>query len=352
MADAAHAGVTKFAPRPRSGSPATATGLTPQVMLRSDGECAYPVIDGVPGLLAPEMLCPPGEGPEFDLQEPRYAEAYEEMTHYNQLAALVMDQLPQSGPGLALKRILDGREQGAAFPVPYDLWIDAAYDAAAQFDCYNHLAPFHGKRILQLGGGGIHAVKFLLAGAAESWLVTPMKGECQLGTALAAWVGVKEQFHGTMGIAEELPFADESFDGIYIGGCLHHTVLELALAECRRVLVPGGGVAAQEPWRAPFYSIGTRIFGKREAGVYCHPLNKERLDPLFRIFESAEIVHHGALTRYPLLALRQVGIQVEVPFSRRLCALDDAIASLIPPLRRSGSSVAVLGRKAPASGLL
>ena len=33
------------------------------------------------------------------------------------------------------------------------------------------------KRVLQVGGSGSHAVKFLVAGAAEAWLITPMHGE-------------------------------------------------------------------------------------------------------------------------------------------------------------------------------
>ncbi len=42
-----------------------------------------------------------------------------------------------------------------------------------------------GARVLQVGGSGLHAVKFLLAGAAETWLVSPVHGELIFGRALA-----------------------------------------------------------------------------------------------------------------------------------------------------------------------
>jgi len=55
--------------------------------------------------------------------------------------------------------------------------IDAVYDCGGQWDAYNHLAPIRGKRVLQVGGKGIHAIKFILAGVKEAWLLSPMIGE-------------------------------------------------------------------------------------------------------------------------------------------------------------------------------
>ena len=71
---------------PRSNAEPAPFGVTPTLMVRSDNACAYPVVDGIPILLAPEQITPANRPQSFDLQDVKYAEAYEEMTHYNQVA--------------------------------------------------------------------------------------------------------------------------------------------------------------------------------------------------------------------------------------------------------------------------
>src|SRR4051812_38277777 len=60
-------------------------GVTTTLMVRSDNMCAYPVVDGIPILLAPEQITSPDRRHEFDLKDVKSAEAYEEMTHYNKV---------------------------------------------------------------------------------------------------------------------------------------------------------------------------------------------------------------------------------------------------------------------------
>ena len=55
-------------------------------MLRSDNEAAYPIVAGIPVLLGPEGLTHPDRAGDEDLHVPVYAEAYEEMAHYNSVA--------------------------------------------------------------------------------------------------------------------------------------------------------------------------------------------------------------------------------------------------------------------------
>src|SRR6266536_3412061 len=69
----------------RSGGPQP-IGPTSTVMLREDHQCAYPIVNGTPVLLAPEALVPRSRQRSFDLSDPRYAEAYAEMNFYNQAA--------------------------------------------------------------------------------------------------------------------------------------------------------------------------------------------------------------------------------------------------------------------------
>jgi len=321
-------------------------GRTEWVLLRQDGACAYPVVDGVPILLVPEALRPDGASLDVDLCLPQYAEAYDEMGFYNEEARKESLSIEQS-ESFRIVQMCAQRAHDAmsSFPAPAEVWIDGVYDSAAQADAYRGLAPLPGKRLMQLGGKGIHAVKLLLGGAAETWSVTPMLGEALCGRALGATVGVSGKLRQVVAVAEELPFPDAMFDGIYSGGCLHHMQTPIALPEIARVLNAGGAFVAVEPWRAPLYALGTRLFGKREAGAYCRPLTPERLAPLGRAFSTSRVIHHGALTRYPLLALDKLGVRSGLDLVQRLTSIDDAISDWVPGLRAAGSSIVVHGIK-------
>lgn len=349
-AKAVVSGGAEFVPRREEGP--QLFGNIDTVMLRADGGCAYPVVRGIPILLVPEMLVPPLQARAFDLSNPKYREAYEEMEYYNAVAEKEAQAIEDSKwvRPFAILREASGAQR-SSFPAPLDLWLDAVYDAPAQGEAYAHIAPLAGKRVLQVGGKGIHAVKFLCAGAREAWVVTPMLGELVFATTLAQYCDVQDRLHCVAGIAEELPFADGVFDAVYAGGCVHHFVTELALPECARVLRPGGRFAAVEPWRAPLYGVGTRVlgkreepvFGKRDIGVCCSPLSRDRLEPFFHSFQQATITHHGTLTRYPMLALYKLGMPMKLTTYWKICIVDDFLCSLVPPVRRIGSSVSLLG---------
>jgi len=342
---------------PLSPRPGTPFGRTSQVLVRSDGGCAYPVHDqGFPLLLIPEMLLPPGAARSFDLSAPQYSEAYAEMAYYDG-AAEVNRRLAESKGIAELERTDCGLRSLAAiaalgsgdklnFPVPEDVWVDAPYDGSAQLDAYRHLAPVAGQDVLQLGGTGLHAVKFLLGGAREATVLTPMPGELLFAAHLGERYGVADRLRLVAAVAEELPFTDSAFDRIFSGGCVHHMETSVALPESARVLRPGGRFAAVDPWRAPFYGIGTRLFGKREVDVHCRPLTKARVDPLFGSFEDARVMHHGTFARYLLIAMGKVGVVPSVRLLRQVEQIDDAAASLLH-VRRFGSSVALLGTAGP-----
>jgi hypothetical protein len=121
---------------------------------------------------------------------------------------------------------------------------------------------------------------------------------------------------------------------------------EVAFAEAARVLAEGGRYAACEPWRAPLYGVGTRIIGKRDRDVNCRPLDAQRAQPVYSAFARAEVVHHGALTRYPLLALSKAGLRFGADVNRRIMDADDVLASFVPRLRAAGSSCVLLAEKA------
>lgn len=336
-------------PCPRTGASAKPIGRTPTVLLRSDNACAFPILDGLPVLLAPEMLAPAAGAPTFDLRAPQYEEAFEEMDFYNGVAGDAIAKVASGGSDWYFTQIMKlSPEERRRFPNPRSAWIDAPYDCKSQWDAYRHIGPVTGKVVVQLGGSGIHTVKFLLAGAKEGWLLTPMPGELRYARALAARCGVLDRFKGVIAVGEELPFADASVDAMYSGGCVHHMETEKAMPEFNRVLGPGGRFAAVDPWKAPLYTMGIKIFGKREKNVHCRPIDDLRLAPLFKAFPIARAVRHGAFTRYPLLALQKLGLPLKVRTVWQLFTADDLICSLIPPLGRFGSSIALLGSKAPA----
>ena len=320
--------------------------IPPLVFLREDLQGAYPMVDGIPVLLLPEMLMPSDKMRSFNLKSPQYAEAYEEMSFYNRVATEEAAKIENTDAYKRLKPILSAPEnKRLTFPHPRSLWIDAVYDCASQWDAYNYIAPVKDKRVLQLGGKGIHAVKFLIAGAREAWVVSPMLGEINYAIALAKAAGVEDRLRYAVCVAEELGLASESFDAIYSGGCLHHMVTSIALPEAARILKQGGTFSAVDPWRAPLYSFGTRLLGKREVGVYCRPLTSTRVAPLYESFSEARQIQHGTITRYPLLALNKFGINSNLATSWWLNKVDDMFSSLIPGMRNAGSSVVLLGTK-------
>jgi len=321
------------------------SGVTPQLLLREDDACAYPVVDGVPILMVPEMLGKAGTARSFDLKDARYDEAYSEMAFYNQVAMDEAVRIKETESFQELLPIINASEEERAdFPKPRSIWLDSIYDCTAQWEAYEHLVPLAKKRIMQLGGRGYHAVKFLLGGAEEAWVVTPMLGEIRFAQALAEAAGVADRLRCVVAVAEELPLASDTFDAIYSGGCVHHMVTDLALPETARVLKPGGSFSAADPWRTPFHHIGTKVFGKREA-VHCRPLTHERIASFSKSFGEHVIVQHGTLTRHLLLALNKLGVSSSMSAAWWLTALDDRVSSLLPGFRGMGSSVVLLGRK-------
>lgn len=313
------------------------TDVSATLLLRSDGCGAYPVVDGIPILMAPEMLVGANTTAEIDTGLDPYREAYEEMDFYNAVAADARADVSRSDAYQVVHPVMRaGRFPGRD-------WLDATYDLASQAEAYAYISPVEGCTTMQLGGGGIHAVKFLLAGAAESWLLTPMLGEAVFARALAETFGVADRFRAAVGIAEEIPLRTGSFDRVYSGGCLHHTITARAFPEIRRVLTAGGKFAAIEPWRAPGYRAGTKVFGKQERGVNCRPMEETRVQPLFRTFDNAAVIHHGTFTRYPLIALGKLGLHLGLPTMERITRVDDRLASK-SSLRRYGSSIALMAR--------
>ncbi len=327
------------------GGTSKPAGLTETVLLRDDLGCAYPVVDGIAILLAPEMLHFSEFKTDFEITDPKYAEAYEEMDFYNDAATSAAEKLKHGGANSILPTELAATDaEKRSFPFPWHRWIDTVHDSASLWDAYSHLGDLKGKCVVQLGGSGTHAIKFALAGAEEIWLITPILGEAEIARGLADSAGVGDRFRCVVAVAEELPLETGYADAVFAAGCVHHMQTGLAFPEAARILRDGGKFAAAEPWQAPLYSIGTRILGKRE-DAYCKPLTAERIATLSIAFPKNRTIQHGTLSRYPLLALNKFGINVGKSIPWYLGKADDAICSIIPGMRSMGSSIAILGTK-------
>jgi uncharacterized protein YbaR (Trm112 family)/SAM-dependent methyltransferase len=325
-----------------------------EIMMSADRRTAYPVVDGIPVLLAPEVSSAEACD-RFAPLDPRYAEAYEEMRHYNLVAEEAHADVRQSHAYRTLSACQGlARDDQARFPYPVERWLEATYDVTAQETVFVHLSPVLEKDVLQVGGTGIHAIRFLLAGAATATLVTPMISEARFARRLAEELGVAGGLSLAVGIFEELPLPPASMDVVFSGGSLHHTLTDLALFEAARVLRAGGKIGCFDPWRAPFYGIGIRVFGKREPGVFCRPLDNERTRYLSKCFADAKVKKHGSLSRYLLLALQKGGLDFTEDgtagynrFVHKLMRWDNGIASVLAPLGKFASSVSICASKLP-----
>ena len=299
-----------------------------EILSSKSGDLRYLIASGIPIVTAPDELS--HNLPELDTGQ---------FDFYDEVARTEADHVETSEAWAAVRQPFDSPTVDVStFPNPISTWIDATYDSKAQWWGYQHLAPVNEVRALQIGGKGIHAVKLLLAGASTACLITPVLGEALCAVRLAERAGVGDRFLAVVGYGEALPFRDGNFDRIYCGGTLHHLDVAQALSEVDRVLSDGGKFAAIEPWRAPFYGIGTRVFGKREREVLCRPIDSARLDQVPSEID-VQLKKFGTFSRYPMLALAKLGIRPSQNVVWAIFTVDDLVASVIPKARSIGSSL-------------
>jgi SAM-dependent methyltransferase len=107
---------------------------------------------------------------------------------------------------------------------------------------HGRLAP--GRLALEVGcGTGL----FLEAVAACGATVRALDLSTHLLARARARVADRTNVALQCGNAEQMPYADGTFDAVYGSSVLHHLDLERALAEVHRVLKPGGRIVFTEP---------------------------------------------------------------------------------------------------------
>jgi SAM-dependent methyltransferase len=326
-----------LAPGPRTG--AAPIGPTASVAIAEEAGWAYPVLDGVPILMVPERLYPNGAGPASDVTQPPYAEAYREAIRYTELIE-ASHANPIAAEAARLRELQAIVAAGGPRYPALGVWLSGTDEIGAQRRAINHLAPVKGARALQIGGIGSHVLAMVAAGAKVGMLVSPVPAEVQWFRAVADEAGLADRVAFACALAEELPLGDASVDRVYSPSSIHHTDTSRSFPEIARVLAPGGRFASVDVYRSPLYGVGIRLFGKRERGVACKPLDGERLRPSSAL-PGAELTFHGSLFRYPLAVVARRGRRPSLRTSVRLAAAEDAIARRMPGVSRLSSLVCV-----------
>lgn len=235
-----------------------------------------------------------------------------------------------------------------------DLLVHASFESPTAVEnrwalqALSEPAGLQGRCLLDLGcGAGETSVYFALQGARVT-AVDVSREMLRVAGALAAHHRVP--LHTAQIMAEAMPFADATFDGIYGNGVLHHVELEPALREIARVLKPGGVAVFIEPLshnpvidvyrrlaqdvrtpterpftfqqfpliRRHFASVAHREFWFTSLAIFLYYYFIERVDP--------------GQDRYWKRVIRD-GWRVQRVF-RLLCRLDDVVLRVVPYLRR------------------
>ena len=154
--------------------------------------------------------------------------------------------------------------------------------AAANFD------STRGLKVLEIGCGlGTDGAQFAKAGADYTG-IDLTEASIELARKRFELAGLKGEFR--VADAEQLDFADETFDLVYSHGVLHHTPdIEAAVREIYRVLKPGGRAMVMLYHRGSYnYRIGIRVLRRAGAGLLksesgiklVHTLTGEPIDSL------------------------------------------------------------------------
>jgi SAM-dependent methyltransferase len=128
-------------------------------------------------------------------------------------------------------------------------------------------ASTRGLRVLEIGCGvGTDGLQFARAGAIYTGVDLT---EAAVGLARKNFASANVPGEFRMSDAENLDFADESFDIVYSHGVLHHTPdIEAAVREVHRVLKPGGRAIVMLYHRGSYnYRIGIRVLRRVGAGL-------------------------------------------------------------------------------------
>lgn len=113
------------------------------------------------------------------------------------------------------------------------------------FEVFGGLGPHAGDLVLDAGArDAVHAVRLVREHGVRAVALDPLPLHCSLARERIADAGLTDEIDVVEGALEELPFEDASFDWIWCRDVLVHVDADRGLAECARVLRPGGALLA------------------------------------------------------------------------------------------------------------
>lgn len=146
------------------------------------------------------------------------------------------------------------------------LIADDPGEVTAESRVYEALLPLAGARVLELGCGKADHTRAIARAFPGATIVALEVDEVQLAANLASDRPANLTFG--RGGAQRIDFPDASFDVVMLFKSLHHVpgpLLDTALDEIARVLVPGGLAYVSEPVFAGAYNEVIRVFHDEEA---------------------------------------------------------------------------------------
>jgi SAM-dependent methyltransferase len=157
---------------------------------------------------------------------------------------------------------------------------------------------YRGRRVLEVGcGAGTDLVRFARGGAIVSGVdIAPSAIE------LARANFAQQQLEADLRVAdaEQLPFADDTFDLVYAHGVLQYTSNPSALAaECHRVLKPGGEAIFQAYNRVSWLNALSKLMKvplEHEDAPVLEKYSAAELRGLLRVFRDVRLVYE----RFPV----------------------------------------------------
>ena len=139
----------------------------------------------------------------------------------------------------------------------YELWagdseLGEALDRSLEprgldflYDTFAALGPRTGELVVDVGARDArHTIRLVQAHGLRAVALDPVPVHCERAKQAVAEAGLDGEIEVVEGEIESLPFADASVDWIWCRDVLVHVDVRHGLAECTRVLRPGGAMIA------------------------------------------------------------------------------------------------------------
>lgn len=211
--------------------------------------------------------------------------------------------------------------------------IEASYHDRKYKDCqlvmtrkrqeqaYNFFSRLRGDvrnlRILDYGCGvGWLSIDLVKEGAAEVYGIDISQELVEKARDLAEAKGVLEKIHFAKMPAENLTFADNSFDLILGSAILHHTELKQAVKNIFRVLKPGGRALFIEPMNENIFLKVWRVATPWRRSSAERALVNKDLQLIKNFFPA------GNYQFFKLFSILTTGLTIPFPNNKLLSSLD------------------------------